>query len=257
MTAYDIVEAGAELFDGDMGFDDAAAVVSGGLGILDVLLDPVAAIIGAPIEFLINWLVENVAIFKVPIDALLGDPEGIKANADRWTQIGSDTLNLGATHATTINLVSSWKGDGSVAYARVHEALGEFFEKTRASYEHFADLSVLCGVVIGAIREWLWGVLSDELVNWVTKLLYSLAASWFTFGTSVMAGVGYVLARIIALLKKFEEKLSGLLKALIKLAKDGNEIAQRMMKALRFLTKYADGLGAASDVLTGATASRA
>lgn len=253
MGIYDIVSAGQTLADGNFNVvSDGVAAFSGGVNVLGVLLDPVSAVIGAPVEFLIEWLVNNVALFKVPLDALLGDPQGVHANGQRWSAIGSDTAAIGTAQQPTVSLVGSWTGPASDQYRQIHQQVGQTIASAKGTYDNFAQLSEMSAAMVGAIRGYIWGAIKDVIINAITSLVLGLINSFWSAGASVVAAVANVGFRIAATLSKITAKLGELLKALAETGKVGAKMAGILSKAADSLASFSATLMEHSNVQNNA-----
>ncbi|NLT30626.1 MAG: hypothetical protein GXX86_09250 [Propionibacterium sp.] len=272
------VEATSEAEGLAGGLNAAAAWGGAGLEVIGAVMNPVAAIVKAPLEFLLDWIMSWCTPLRETVDFLLGDPAQIRANGDDWLAVAALMEDMGAEHRSTINDFPGWTGDGADTYrTEVHPCISEVFPGAGAAAKSFGELAIGCGAIIGALREIIWGFIVDLLAEVVASALLALASMIPTVGASIAAFTSWAALRFANLLRRLADKLNkggkllqSLGETLVKVAGKLDEAAAAMrsldggfkprfqdirsgMQGLDGLNPIPDSVGPAVDAAQGAT----
>ncbi|MGJ3509976.1 hypothetical protein [Enemella sp. A6] len=211
MPVYEIVQAveacqQAEGLGG--GINAAASVGSAGLEVIGAVMNPVAAVVKAPLEFLLDWILSWCTPLREVVDALLGDPAAIRTNGDDWIAVGEMLEQVGLEHQGTIGDFPGWTGDGADAYRNdVHPYISQVFSSAAGTAKSFGDTSIMVGGIIGALREIIWGAIVDLLAEVIASALIALAASVPSLGGSIATFTGWCAARMSSMFMWMGSKL--------------------------------------------------
>lgn len=179
------------------GINATAAIGSAGLEVVGAVMNPVAALVKAPLQYLLDWIMSWCTPLKEAVDFLLGDPAGIRANGDDWHQVAVMLEEVATEHRATRGDFGLWTGDGASAYREdVHPSISTLLESTGATARSFGDNSIAVGAIIGAVREMIWGVIVDLLSEVIASALIALAAAIPTVGGSIATFTGWCAARM-------------------------------------------------------------
>ncbi|QYN20409.1 WXG100 family type VII secretion target [Amycolatopsis sp. DSM 110486] len=186
------------------------------LDVLGLAIDPLGTVFAAGI----GWLIEHVTPFRVPLDMLMGDPDGItvatnaigneKDKVDGWSQ---DLKNdLGA-------LMDSWSGDAADKFKENTDGLAEGLTALGNSLESAKKTMSICGAVIGAIRGIIRDFIASVLGGILAGAIAAVAAMPFTFGSSIGIFLGTVVATVAIAMGKIATQIAKLTKQLSSAAK--------------------------------------
>lgn len=211
---------------------------------LNTVLDPVGAILGAPIDWLLDWLVSRIRPVKVALDALLGDPGGVAENAERWHQCAAATTSIGPQIQPAIAQLQTWQGPAKDSFEPIHQAIVDLMPKAAENYKNFAQLSEMSGVVVATTRGFIWGEFKRAIVKAVVSALVGIINAWWSFGASALAGLANVGLQIATFLSRMAGKISELIEAASRFAKDGGRIAKALQGAAHSLKGFSIALQA-------------
>lgn len=197
--------------------------------VCDVLLDPIGALVGAGI----GWIMEHLQPIKGWLEKLLGNKEAIAAYAGIWSAVS------GAMRASGDDLSSSaardtagMSGAGVAAYQTHTAGLSQQI----SSFGDFAD--AVGGAVAqgGNIVENVYAIVKRALTDCVTTAIKAVLAAMATFGIGMPAAIATTVNKVRTWVTEVLPKVTGVvttLKALISLADGGANVSHGAMPGLR------------------------
>ncbi|WP_203566818.1 hypothetical protein [Aestuariimicrobium ganziense] len=194
MPFFAVVETGFAWADGQFRLDDVLSPIGIGLDYLAVVADPLGALIGQALDFLLGLLIDYAASLCPPLDALWGAPDQIVGYSEKVHQSSAklaDAANLLADAAAALTI---WAGQGAQAYLDVLKGAYTSVSAQSALNANMADLWNAVGCVAAMVKEFLWGLIIDRLAAWIKEGLVALAASVPSLGTSIGIYTGWVAA---------------------------------------------------------------
>lgn len=196
--------------DGEFKFNDITGAIAVGTDLLSAALDPVGALIAAPLGELLEFMVHHIKFISEPLAKLEGSDELVAQQANKWREVGKDFVAAGNLHAQGVNDMSSWQGDASKAYHTFMKAINEVFAQVDKAAQGMALGVEMAGALVGVIRGFIWDLITDLLTKAIEGAIAALAAAVPTFGSSLAAFAGWYtlhVGRIGMKIFKFIEKL--------------------------------------------------
>lgn len=208
-VAESVMEFGEAAGSGDIG-SMAVKGASAGIDALGVLTDPFGSLASAGV----GWAVEHIGFLREPFDALLGDPDEIKAHARTWSNVSKHLKAVAADDTAALDRLSGWDGAAADAYrVRAREWTG-----TVAAAADEADRLVDETVGSAALTAFVRSTIRDLIADFVAKLIGPLVAAVttaaVTAGASLVAFIAGVVSTAISLARKFADMIQKLVNAL-------------------------------------------
>lgn len=207
----DMVGAATALGDGKLRFSDATSVVNLGLGVLNTALDPLGALIGSVVGYLVDWLVESCEAIKKPVDWLLGAPSQIAEVSQKWRKTGDLIAEHGNAFVGSLGGLSTWEGPASEAYKGVVRHCHAVYQQANEAANGVAGWVNLAGAVVTAFREFMLQMFKDFITEVVKAALIAAASAVPTLGASVGVFTTWFSARMAMMAGKFAKTLSKLM----------------------------------------------
>ncbi|MGJ6979503.1 WXG100 family type VII secretion target [Aestuariimicrobium soli] len=207
----DLVNATQALGDGKLRFNDVTSLADTTLGILNTALDPLGALIGSAVGFLVDWLVKNVEFIKKPVDWLLGAPDQISEVSQKWRQTGTSIAEHGNAFVGSLGTLSTWEGPASEAYKGVVRHCHALYQQANEAANGVAGWVNLAGAVVKTFREFMLQMLKDFITEVVKAALLAAASAIPSFGASIGAFTSWFSARMAMMAGKFSKTLSKLM----------------------------------------------
>ncbi|MET9259966.1 hypothetical protein [Amycolatopsis sp. NPDC004079] len=194
------------------GGDAAAVGVEIGVSIVGAIADTAAFVMdpfGKLIAAGLGWLIEHISFLKEGLDKLAGKPEAINKMAEELHKTAENLRNAAKDLDTTLQkTVANWQGDGAEAFKKnIGDRRGQI-----DSAGHAVDAAgyvvkttmALVSVVRSLIRDLITTFLGDVIAT----MLIALAMAAFTFGASIVVGVGNVIRSGISLALTMASKIA-------------------------------------------------
>lgn len=216
--------------------------VSAGLDAISMTLDPFGAIASAGV----GWLLNHVSFLREPLDQLTGNAAAIDAAAQTWKNVSAALDRAAGDYGTALGTVEGWTGAAADDYrtaARDYVTLLQAISKECTSTATGLEVA---GVLVGTERALIYGAISDFVGRCIVEAIAALAASWFTFGSSIAAFLALV--DVDASIQAEKDAM-----AVGKLMKKVAALAQR----LDGISQHADQLAKAVDRAAGKLRMRA
>lgn len=251
----DLSSAAKNWSDGKFSIADVTAPLDIGLSILNTALDPLGAIVGAAVDYLMNLLINTVKPLGDAVDFLLGNPDAIYQHAQKWQGVSERIAALGNEHAQTAKGAPSWNAPGAEGYRAAQRALNDSYQEAVGAAHSMGQWVTAVGSGVGIFRELMWGMLKDFITEIVKAALIALAAAIPSAGTSIGAFTGWLGVRASMMCAKFSQKLAKLMRWCSKVAKKLGMSGKAFDKAAQSLSKTAVKFSqkARSSVANGAT----
>ncbi|WP_369805974.1 WXG100 family type VII secretion target, partial [Amycolatopsis sp. M39] len=194
------------------GADAAAVGVEIGVSIVGAIADTAAFVLdpfGKLIAAGLGWLIEHISFLKEGLDKLAGDPAAISKMAEELHKTAENLRNAAKDLDTTLQkTVANWQGEGAEAFKKnIGDRRGQI-----DSAGHAVDVAgyvvkttmALVSVVRSLIRDLITTFLGDVIAT----MLIALAMAAFTFGASIVVGVGNVIRSGISLALTMASKIA-------------------------------------------------
>lgn len=215
----DLVGAAQSLGDGKLRFNDLTSLVDVGMGILTTALDPLGALVGSAVGYLVDWLIANLEPLKKAVDWLLGAPDQIAETARQWRQTGTTIADQGDAFVASLSGLSTWAGPASEAYKGVVRHCHAVYQQANEAANGVAGWVNLAGALVKAFREFMLSMLKDFITEVVKAALIAAASAVPSLGASIGVFTSWFSARMAMMAGKFAKTLSKLMTKMGDLAK--------------------------------------
>jgi hypothetical protein len=209
----------------------AVNAVAVGLDTLGFVLNPLGTLMAAGV----GWLIEHIGILREPLDLLMGDPDQIQANATLLQMEVKKIEGYATDHDAALAKVASWKGEAADKFRQSMRDLSEEIRSFGTVVSGASDETVRCGVAVAALRSVVRDIIAEVVGGLIAGAIAAVAASWFTFGASIVGFIGAaigVVAATIAKITRAIAKVSSILGRaggrMAKLSKSLDDLAVRL-----------------------------
>ncbi|GAB3656216.1 WXG100 family type VII secretion target [Glycomyces tarimensis] len=198
-----------------IGSDEFSATALGMDG-LTAGLDMLAFVANPFKEFLmagVGFIIEHVDWLREPLEDLTGDPAEISALSKTWANIAQEINDAAGQFQSELEGTADWEGDAADAYRSVAGDFSQALGGAAAAAQGTSQGIAYAGVLVATVKALVLELLCDFTARVIMYLLSALASSWFTFGGSVVAAIGTVVADAGAVAARIGKKLSELLQS--------------------------------------------
>ena len=207
----DLVSVANNLADGKLRFGDATSIADLGMGILSTVLDPIGAILGSAVDYLMNLLVNSIKPLGDAVNWLLGDPPSITATSATWRQTAVTVVDSGDAFVSSLGGLGTWQGPAAESYKGVVRHTHGVYTQAAQAADGVAGWVGLAGAVVATFREFMWGMLKDFITEVIKAAVAALIAAVPSLGASVGAFTVWFGARMAMIAGKFTRTLSKLM----------------------------------------------
>ncbi|UKD56064.1 DUF6531 domain-containing protein [Amycolatopsis sp. FU40] len=209
----------------------AIGAVGTALDVLTAVMDPFGAILAAGV----GWLMEHVGPLKEALNALTGNADEIKSQAETWTNVAKELEGISAELGELIKKdLESWQGEAADAYRKRAGDTSALIASAQKGSEGAASGVKTAGEVVAAVRTLVRDTIADlvgHLISWALQVLFTagIGMAW------VVPQVVTAVAKTASTIAKVTSKLVKALKALIPLLKKAGTLFEDAGKALKGL----------------------
>jgi len=236
---------------------DWASVAMGAVGTaldaLSMAMDPFGSILAAGV----GWLMEHVGPLKQALDALAGNPDEVKAQAETWKNVAKELGDVGTELVAMVKAdTGSWKGEAGDNYRKRADDTATLITAAQKGAEGAGSGVQTAGEVVAAVRTLVRDIIAElvgHLVSWALQVVFTLGI-----------GLTWVVPQVVAAVAKTASKIAGLtqklvkaLKALMPLLKRADDLFADAAKSLKKLTPGSTKSAKKTDIDEGTSASNA
>ncbi|MFD2472767.1 RHS repeat-associated core domain-containing protein [Amycolatopsis silviterrae] len=209
----------------------AIGAVGTALDVLTAVMDPFGAIFAAGV----GWLMEHVGPLKEALDALTGNADEIKSQAETWTNVAKELEGVSAELTELIKKdLESWQGEAADAYRKRAADTAALIGSAQKGSEGAASGVKTAGEIVAAVRSLVRDTIADlvgHLISWALQVLFTagIGMAW------VVPQVVTAVAKTASTIAKVTSKLVKALKALIPLLKKAGVLFKDAAKSLKGL----------------------
>ncbi|MFE6615553.1 DUF6531 domain-containing protein [Amycolatopsis sp. NPDC057786] len=231
--------AGVPLLEDATGLKEAiesknwAAVAIGAVGtaldVLTAVMDPFGAVFAAGV----GWLMEHVGPLKEALDALTGNADEVKAQAETWTNVAKELESVSAELTDLVKKdLQEWKGDAADAYRVRADDTSALLASAQKGSEGAASGVKTAGEIVAAVRSLVRDTIADligHLISWALQVVFTLGIGLAWVVPQVVSAVAKTASKIT----QVTTKLVKALKALMPLLKKAGTLFEDATKALK------------------------
>lgn len=239
----DLSSAAKNWSDGNLRLGDFSSGLDLGLGVLNTALDPLGAILGSAVDYLMNLLINHIKPLGDAVNYLLGDPPSITTTAQSWHDAGEKIAESANRHVGYLSDTPSWTGPAADAYKSVVSGTHEVYIEASGAAKSVAAWIGVAGGIVAAFRTFLWDMLKDFITQVIEAALLALAAAIPSFGSSIGAFSAWFTGKAAMMAGKFSKTLSKLMTKIGDLARKLGRSGRQFDVAAAKLSQTANKLG--------------
>ncbi|WP_051174011.1 DUF6531 domain-containing protein [Amycolatopsis orientalis] len=214
---------------------DWASVAMGAVGTaldaLSMAMDPFGSILAAGV----GWLLEHVGPLSDALDALTGDADQIRAQAETWANAAKELGTIGTDLTGMVEAdLQSWTGTAADQYRQRTTDMTDVLTAAQKGCEGASSGVKTAGEVVAAVRTLVRDIIAElvgHLISWALQVLFTLGIGL----TWVVPQVVTAVAKTASKIADITTKLVKALKGLMPLLKRADTLFDDAAKAMRKL----------------------
>jgi hypothetical protein len=181
--------------------------VAAGLDALGAVTDPFGTLFAAGV----GWAVEHVAFLREPLDALMGDPDGIVASADSWHRLAAVLAEQSARYSAHLGAdLGGWSGEAADAYRASAARRIDDLAAASSVASGLAQDVLRNAAEIGALRS----VVRDTVASFLARVAEWLVVSIISAGAALTVAVPSMVAQAVSLALRIADRIGALMRTL-------------------------------------------
>ncbi|WP_205325895.1 hypothetical protein [Glycomyces sp. YM15] len=225
------------LFQSDTGLEYALNGTVAALDLLAFVANPFKECIMAGVGFLI----EHFEFLNEPLEWVAGDPTSINATKDTWGNIAQSLDQAGQDLVAELESLSEWEGKDADAYRALIADFGSAISASGTVSGIMSNYMMVMGIWTAVTRGLLLELICDFVSRAIMYALAALASSWFTFGGSIAALIGGLVADAMSVMAKISQHISKLGQAMSQLGQRMGKVGEIIDDIGRALDRFGTG----------------
>lgn len=184
----------------------AVAAEAFAIDLVGVAMDP----LGELLQGTVGWLIEHVWFLHEPLDALAGDPQQIKAQAQTWLNASRAMTALAETYPAEAAAVR-WAGAAAEEYRAAVDDYAHHLERAAGAARGASEEILASAAAVGTLRSLIRDLVAAFVAEAIEKALLAMATALPTSGASLAACAALVAVEAVDLARDNIHRISRLL----------------------------------------------
>ncbi|MFI6095732.1 hypothetical protein ACIA8G_09275 [Lentzea sp. NPDC051213] len=207
----------------------AIAAFSVGLGfdVVGAALNPLGAVIGAGV----GWLIDHIFFLREPLDLLMGDNIAIRQETAKIAEEAKKYDEFATIHVAALKKLDGWAGEAADKFRQMMLQVGKELEALGGALEAAGKIMGTMGACVTATRSLVRDIIAMVIGNLIGGALTAAGLAPFTFGASIVAFIGVAVAtatQAVGRIMSHITKLKGFLTGAAKSTDDLGEALAKM-----------------------------
>lgn len=228
--------------NGEFDLSDITGPISVGSGMLSAALDPVGALIAAPLGELLSFMVRQIGPVQDALDKLMGSDAMVSEQAAKWTEVATAYAHAANDHAAGVSDTPSWTGAAADTYRDIMSATNDVFHQVSGAASKMSAGVTAMGSLVAMVRDYIWEVVAQLLAQAIQSAIAALAAAVPTFGASLATFAGWYTTRVASTCLKISQWIEGLLKRAREVFKRFTGLRKLIEKAIKEVRKFSQAM---------------
>lgn len=228
--------------NGEFDLGDVTGPISVGSGMLSAALDPVGALIAAPLGELLAFMVRQIGPVQDALDKLMGSDAMVAEQAAQWTAVATAYANTANDHAAGVTDTPSWTGAAADTYRDIMSATNDIFHQVSGAASKMSAGVTAMGSLVAMVRDYIWEVVSMLLAQAIQAAIAALAAAVPSFGASLATFAGWYTTRVASTCLKISQWIEGLLKRAREVFKRFTGLRKLIEKAIKEVRQFSQAM---------------
>ncbi|HEX6343717.1 hypothetical protein [Umezawaea sp.] len=210
----------------------AAYGVGLGFDVVGAVLNPLGALLGAGV----GWLIDHLYFLREPLDLLMGDNIAVRQETEKIKNDADKYQALATTHVEALKKLDPWTGQTADAFKASMKKVADELAAIGMAINGSAETMATMGACVTAFRSLVRDIIAMVIGNLIGGALVAAGLAPFTFGASIVAFVGVAVATALEALGRILRHITNLKSLLTANKAAGDQLGTA-------LTKIADDAG--------------
>jgi len=204
----------------------AAYGVGLGFDVVGAVLNPLGALLGAGV----GWLIDHLYFLREPLDLLMGDNIAVRQETEKIKSDAEKYQAIATTHVEALKKLDPWTGQTAEAFKASMKKVADELESIGLAIKGSAEIMATMGACVTAFRSLVRDIIAMVIGNLIGGALVAAGLAPFTFGASIVAFVGVAVATALEALGRIIRHITNL-KSLLAVNKTaGDQLGTALVK---------------------------
>lgn len=217
------IQSTATAFDQGDWLQGGMGVVKVAMDVMDIAGDPLGAIGGAGI----GWVLGAISFLREPFDVLKGNSGAVSSSAQSWGSSGSSlasTADLFRQSAS--DQTRNWAGTAADGYRAASNNQSNAIQALAQANQAVSGAMQQGGQAVAAARKSVMDLISDAVQKIIQICIEALSKSWMSFGASIAEGIAKSVQQAVQTAQKMAQKIQSLIQTLQKIIQVVQKVVQ-------------------------------
>jgi uncharacterized protein YukE len=217
------IQSTASAFENGDWMGGAMGVVKVGMEVLDVAGDPLGAIGGAGV----GWVLGAVSFLREPFDVLKGDSGAVSSSAQSWSgSAGTLSSTADQYRQAAAEQTRSWTGAAADGYRAASNNQADGLSALAQAKQAVSGAMQQGGQAVSEARSVVMDLIKDAVQKIIQICIEALSKSWMTFGASIAEGIAKSVQQAVQTAQKLAQKIQSLIETLQKIIQVVQKVVQ-------------------------------
>jgi hypothetical protein len=230
------IQSTASAFENGDWMGGAMGVVKVGMDVLNVAGDPLGAIGGAGL----GWVLGAVSFLREPFDVLKGDSGSISSSAQSWSSGGSSMASTADQYRQAANdQTRSWTGQAADGYRAASNNQADGLSALAQAKQAVSSAMQQGGQAVAEARSAVMDLIKDAVQKIIQICIEALSKSWMSFGASIAEGIAKSVQQAVQTAQKMAQKIQSLIQTLQKII----QVVQKVVQIAKVIKELVEQIG--------------
>src|SRR3954471_5464884 len=235
------IQSTAQAFDKGDWLQGGLGVVKVAMDVMDVAGDPLGAIGGAGL----GWVLGAISFLREPFDVLKGNSGSVSSSAQSWGSSGSSLASTADLfRQASSDQTRNWTGTAADGYRAASNNQSNAIQALAQASQAVSGAMQQGGQAVAQARKSVMDLISEAVQKIIQICIDALSKSWLSFGASIAMGIAQSVQKAVQTAQKMAQEIQSLIQTLqkiIQVVQKVVQIAQQVKELVEMIGGKASG----------------
>src|SRR6201991_5107076 len=217
------IQSTAQAFEKGDWLSGGLGVVKVAMDVMDVAGDPLGAIGGAGL----GWVLGAISFLREPFDVLKGNSGSVSSSAQSWGSSGSSLASTADLfRQASTDQTRNWTGTAADGYRAASNNQANGIQALAQANQAVSGAMQQGGQAVAQARKSVMDLISEAVQKIIQICIEALSKSWLSFGASIAMGIAQSVQKAVATAQKMAQEIQSLIQTLQKIIQVVQKVVQ-------------------------------